>query len=213
MKRSTIPILTMLAVAAVLCGPASAQVFYSFPGARTVPDTSPALGLTTGFGDQFFRLLGFARFNAAQRADLGFELVYDDLDTGPGSEDSGRFGGGLDFKYAVVPGRPDSPVDVAVQVGAGVLTRSEVTLVKVPFGALVSHTFPLSGNREVVPYGGVYLVIDYVNYDSPRLDDGTDLDVEMRLGGSVEIGDHASVFAAFHTGNGTMFFLGFSASL
>jgi hypothetical protein len=122
-------------------------------------------------------------------------------------------GGGLDIKIAIVPGRRDSPVDVAVQVGGGVMSRSEVTQLKFPLGALVSHTFPLQDGRRVVPYGGVYLIVDYVDYDAPALDDGTDLDVELRVGGSIDVVNRVSAVAAVHTGNGTLFFLGFSASL
>ncbi len=204
----------IVALASVaLPGRSAAQVLYSFPGARPVPDSSPALGATVGFGDHFFRLLGFGRFNVSRVSDLGFEIAYDDLNTGPGSSDSGRFGAGADFKYQVMEQDDRTPVDVAVGVGAGFLTQSSVTLVRIPFGAMASRTFTLDNDHDVVPYAGVYLVVDYFNYDGSSPNDGSDLDVELRLGASAEIANNVSVFSALHTGNGTMFFLGFSAGL
>lgn len=206
--------LALLAVGLALPATGRAQAFYSFPGARPVPDSSPALGATVGFGDHFFRLLGFGRFNISQRSDLGLELAYDDLNSSNGSNnDSGRFGGGADFKMQVVRQDERTPVDVAVQVGAGVLTRSQDTQVRVPFGAVASRTFPLEEGKEVVPYGGIYLVVDYINHDNPRLSDGSDLNVEGRFGASVRIVRRTSVFASLHVGDGTMFFLGFFAGL
>jgi hypothetical protein len=101
-------------------------------------------------------------------------------------------------------------VDAAVQVGAGFQTRDDFTLIKVPLGAVFSRGFPLEGKREVVPYGGVYLVMDFFDVAG---DNESELDVELRLGASAEIVDRAALFAAFHTGNGTLFFLGFNASL
>jgi hypothetical protein len=78
----------------------------------------------------------------------------------------------------------------------------------------VSRTFTVDQDREIVPYGGVYLIMDFVDHDTPGNDGfDSDTDVEMRVGASAEISNGAAVFAAFHAGNGSMFFLGFSASL
>jgi hypothetical protein len=203
-----------LALLAAFPAGARAQVFYSMPGARPVPDESPALGIALGLADNRFRLDGFGRFNASQRADIGLEVVYEDLDTGPGSNDSSRFGAGADFKYLAVRQGSNTPVDAAVQFGAGVLARSGYTLIRMPLGALVSRTFTVDRDRDIVPYGGVYLIMDFVDHDTPGNNGfDSDIDVEMRVGASAEISTHTSVFAALHAGNGTMFFLGFSVGL
>lgn len=202
------------ALLALLPVAAPAQVFYSAPGARPVSDDSPALGLAVGFGDDLFRLVWFGRFNASRASDLGLEIVYEDLDTGAGSDDQHRFGGGADYRHRVVEQNADTPVDVAVQFGAGLLAHDDYTLIKVPLGAMVSRTFAVEETRDVVPYGGVYLIMDFLDSDTPGNDGfDSDLDVEFRVGASVDIVERTAFFAALHAGNGTMFFLGLNASL
>lgn len=210
-----------LPLAALLLGVlpvvAHAQVFYSMPGARPVPDESPVLGMALGIGDNLFRLVGFGRFNAARTADLGLEIVYEDLDTGAGADDQHRWGGGADFKKLIVEQDDDNsrPVDAALQFGAGILAQSNYTLIKVPVGALVSRTFTVQEKRDIVPYAGVYLIMDFVDIDVPGNGGGldSDLDVEFRAGASASLARRTSVFAALHAGNGTLFFLGFSTNL
>jgi len=215
MGRKFLPLVTLLLVA--FPAVTHAQVFYSMPGARPVPDDSPVLGMALGLGDNLFRLAGFGRFNAARTADVGLEVVYEDLDTGAGSDDQHRLGAGADFKKLIVEQNDDAsrPVDAALQFGAGVLAHSDYTLIKIPVGALVSRTFTVQENRDIIPYAGVYLIMDFVDVDVPGNGDGfdSDLDVEFRVGGSAELSGRTSVFAALHAGNGTLFFLGFSTSL
>jgi hypothetical protein len=72
------------------------------------------------------------------------------------------------------------------------------------------------GERTIVPFGGVYLLVDYINIDAgPGAGDysDTDFDVELRLGASAEIIERGSVFASLHAGHDTMFFIGFNAGL
>ncbi len=215
MKRRLLQSLMAMVLVLAPLNAARAQVFYSMPGARPARDDSPILGLTVGLGEDLFRLVGFGRFNASRSADIGLEITYEDLDTGPGSNDQSRFGGGADFKALVVRQGDNTPVDAAVQLGAGVLARSNYTLIKVPVGALVSRSFALDDNRSTVPYAGVYVVMDFLDIDSRGANSGfnSDVDVELRAGASVDLVDNATFYAAFHVGNGTLFFLGFAASL
>jgi hypothetical protein len=198
---------------------AHAQVFYSYPGARPVSDTSPSLGLVSGFGDNTVRLGGFGRFNLSSIADLGLEVMFQNVDTEDTSEDTGFWGAGADGKYLLVEASEDTPFDVAAQVGAGFLSRSEYTLIHAPLGVTASHDFVMNDGRRIVPYGGVYLLFDYVKVDAPAGapddydDSSTDFDAEIRIGASAEIVKRGSLFAALHAGNGTMFFLGFNAGL
>lgn len=204
-----------LAVVVLGAAGASAQVFYAYPGARPVTDLSPSLGLFAGFGDDRTRLGGFGRFNVSSVADLGIEAMYENLDTEGSGEDTGFGGGGLDVKYAIVSATEDMPLDVSAQLGAGFLARSDFLNIRVPLGAIASHDFFYNnGTRRIVPFAGVYLLTDYVKVDTGAGDESdTDFDAEIRLGAGAEIIPRGSLFASLHTGRGTMFFVGFNASL
>lgn len=194
---------------------ARAQVFYSYPGAPPVTDTSPSLGLVAGFGDNVVRLGGFGRFNLSPAADLGLEAWYQNVDTEDSAEDTSFGGAGLDGKYLLTSANANMPLDIAAQVGGGFLARSGYLNVHVPLGAMASHDFVTNDGRHIVPYGGVYLIFDYFSFDAPPgVDDSdTDFDVEVRLGASASIVKRGSLFAALHAGNGTMFLLGLNAGL
>jgi len=204
-----------VAVVCVFATGARAQVFYSYPGARPVTDTSPSLGLVAGFGDNLVRLGGFGRFNLSQSADLGLEAMYNNVKGEGSSNDTGYGGAGIDGKYMFFPAREDMQIDIAAQLGAGFLARSGYFDLHVPFGAIASHDFIMNDGRRITPYGGVYFIFDYVSFDAPPGADGSDthFDVEMRIGASAEIVKRGSLFAALHAGNGTMFFIGFNAGL
>jgi hypothetical protein len=198
----------------LLAANASAQVFYSYPGARPVTDQSPSMGLFAGFGDDLIRLGGFGRFNISPVSDLGLEAVYDNVDTAGSGEDTGFGGAGVDGKYAIVTASEDVPLDVALQLGAGFKARSDFLQILVPFGGMASRDFVLSGDRTIVPYGGVYFVVDYIKIEGgPGDDSDTDFDVELRIGASAEIIQRGSVFASLHAGHGTLFLIGFNAGL
>jgi hypothetical protein len=210
-------IASIVAAAAVTALPvaARAQVFYSYPGARPVSDASPALGATAGFGDHLVQLLGFARFNASPVSDLGVEGVFQSVDAGDGGSDIGYGGVGVDYRYQFLEAGDTYPVDVCAQGGGGFVARSRFLDIRVPFGAMASRDFVLRDGRHIVPYGGLYVVIDHERVDVPGFGNHshTDGSLELRFGASAEIVRRGSVFAALHVGNGTMFFLGFNAGL
>jgi len=201
-------------VLALAASNAFAQVFYPYPGARPVTDESPSLGLVAGFGDNLIRLGGFGRFNLTPVADLGIEAVYDNVDSEGTGDDTGFGGAGIDGKYGIVTADESVPVDIALQLGAGFRARSDFLHIRVPLGGMVSHDFVWSEGRRIVPFGGVYMLMDYVSIETAGGDESdTDFDVELRLGAGAEIIARGSVFAALHTGNGTAFFIGFNAGL
>lgn len=203
-----------MVVACALAGAAHAQVFYSFPGAKPVPDASPSLGLVAGFGDNIVRLGGFGRFNLSERADLGLEAMYNNVKDDGTHNDTGYGGGGVDGKYQFYHARQDMQIDIAANAGVGVLARSSYYNIHVPFGALASHDFTLNDGRLIVPYAGLYFVYDYVHVDvNGESGSDSDFDTELRIGASAEIVKKGSLFAALHAGNGTMFFIGFNAGL
>jgi hypothetical protein len=205
-----------LAILALGAPNATAQVFYAYPLARPVTDQSPSLGLFAGFGDDLIRLGGFGRFNVTPVSDLGVEVVYDNEDVEGSGEDIGYWGAGADGKYALLSATEDVPLDVSLQLGAGFEARSDYLRLLVPFGGMASHDFVVGGDRTIVPFGGVYFVVDHVSIDGgPGAADfsDTDFDVELRVGASAEIISRGSVFASLHAGHGTMFLLGFNAGI
>lgn len=208
-QRTTLRIMMVACVLAVAAaGGARAQVFYSYPGAPPVKADQPAIGATVGFGDDVVRLLGFGRFEISRVADLGLEFVLDNADY-PG-DNVWRVGGAFDIKYAIIPESTEMPFDLSLQGGLGLQSGGDVTNIRVPAGAMISRPLDIGNGRAVVPYGGVYVVLDHVSVDSAS---DTDLDVELRLGGSVNVFRSGSAFAALHFGNGTIFFLGFNANI
>jgi hypothetical protein len=194
---------------------ANAQVFYSYPGARPVTDTSPSLGLVAGFGDNVVRLGGFGRFNLSPRSDLGLEAMFNNVKVEDSTDDTAYGGGGIDGKYLFFESRQDMQIDIAANVGAGFLTRNDYLNVHVPIGAIASHDFVMNDGRLITPYAGLYVLVDYIKIEGPEgvHNSDTDSDAEIRIGASAEIVKRGSLFAALHAGNGTMFFIGFNAGL
>lgn len=211
--RHAARILVAVALLALPCT-AHAQVFYSYPGARPVTDNSPSLGAVAGFGDHLIRLAGFARFNVSSASDLGVEATYDNQGADGRDDDVGFGGAGADFRYLLVTAGDNSPVDLSAQAGVGFLARSDFLNVRVPLGASASRDILLKDGRTIVPYGGLYVVINYVDVSGAGEDfTDTDADVELRLGASAEIIRRGSVFASLHIADDTMFFVGFNAGL
>lgn len=194
-------------------GVAHAQVYQPYWSARPVPDDSPAMGGAVGFGDDMFRLAGHARFSMTSMSDLGLELVFDNFEDATG-DDSQRFGFGGDYKYQVVADGGSLPFDLAAQGCFGMDFGDDVTHFGIPFGMLGSKTIPVEdGGREITPFAGAYIVIDHVSIDAPGDNSETDVSGEIRLGSAFQIKGSMNAFAAIHAGNGTMFFLGFTAGL
>lgn len=207
----------LLVSTAILLGPESshAQVYQPYWSARPVPDDSPAMGAAIGFGDEMFRIAGHSRFSMTSASDLGLELVFDNIELETGDDDQ-FFGGGLDFKYLVVSEGERLPFDLAAQGGAGMLWGSDLRELTVPLGMLGSKSIPVdNGSREVTPFAGAYLIVEHATVEVSGADDVSDTDVsaEMRLGAAFLITGRTHAFAALHAGNGTMFFLGFTAGL
>lgn len=194
-------------------GAARAQVYQPYFTARPVPTDSPALGGAVGFGDDMFRFAGHSRFNISSASDLGIELVFDTFES-DFEDDTHFYGGGLDFKYLVVAQGERLPFDLAAQACVGMEWGSDTSQLSVPFGFLGSKSIAVDDDeRMVTPFVSAYVVVENTSFDAPGVDDDTDVNVEIRLGAGFEVTTRTNVYAALHIGNGTMFFLGFSAGL
>jgi len=210
MKREWM-IAAAVALSAVGPGAARAQVFYLYPGAPPVTRDDAALGGTVGFGDHLVRLLGYGRFNINPVADLGLEIVFDE------SNGHWRAGAGADVKYGIVPEGKTMPFDLSLNAGIGFQSGGDVTNLDVPVGGLMSRSFQLENGRVIVPYGGLYIVFRHASWDLPpgvRGDDSdTELDLELRLGGSISVFANGDAFVNLHIGEDIMFFLGYNANI
>ncbi len=192
---------------------AHAQAYQPFWSARPVTDDSPAMGGALGFGDDMFRLAGHARFSMTSASDLGIEVVFDNYEDAIG-DDSQRFGFGGDFKYLVVPDSERLPFDFAIQACFGMDFGDDVTHMLIPVGVLGSKAIAVDeGSRVITPFLGMYVVTEHVSVDG--YDDASDTDVngELRFGSAFQVTQNLNAYAAIHTGNGTMFFLGLTVGL
>ncbi len=196
------------------CDLAHAQVYQPYWTARAVPTDSPAMGAAVGFGDDMFRLAGHTRFNMTSASDLGLELVFDNFEE-PDGDDSQFFGFGGDYKYLVVPDGGQLPFDFAVQGCFGMEFGDDYRLMSIPIGVLGSKTIPVGDDaREITPFAGMYIIVENVHVDTPAGDNSnTDVEAEIRFGSAFQVVGRSHAFAAIHAGNGTMFFLGFTAGL
>jgi hypothetical protein len=193
---------------------ALAQVYQPYWTARPVDTDSPALGGAVGFGDDMFRFAGHARFNISSASDLGLELVFDSFDS-DFDDDTHYYGGGLDFKYLAVAQGERLPFALATQACVGMEWGNDTSQLVVPFGFLGSKSIAMDEDdgRMLTPFASAYVVIEHTSFDAAGVDDDTDVNVEIRLGAAFEVATRTNVYAALHIGNGTMFFLGFSAGL
>jgi len=191
---------------------ARAQAYQPYFTARPVPTDSPALGGAVGFGDDMFRFAGHSRFNISSASDLGIELVFDTFES-DFEDDTHFYGGGLDFKYLVVAQGERLPFDLAAQACVGMEWGNDTSQLVVPFGFLGSKSIAVDDDRMVTPFTSAYVVVEHTSFDAAGVDDDTDVNVEIRLGAGFEVTNRTNVYAALHIGNGTMFFLGFSAGL
>jgi hypothetical protein len=212
-RWTRLALVVCLALAGVLGGQeARAQAYQPYWTARPVSEESPALGGAVGFGDDMFRFAGHGRFSVSSASDLGIELVFDNFDNDTG-DDTKFYGGGVDYKYLVVPQGERLPFDLAAQACLGMKWGSDTSQLIAPFGFLGSKSIAVDDGRNVTPFAGAYVVVERVAFDAPGVNDDTDVNVEIRLGAAFEVASHTNVYAALHVGNGTMFFLGFSAGL
>jgi hypothetical protein len=68
-------------------------------------------------------------------------------------------GGSLAFQLS--RSTDDFPFDVALTLGAGLSLGGDTSIVRIPFGAVVGHTFELDGGYKLTPYAHPRLSIDH----------------------------------------------------
>lgn len=193
----------MVVLGGAMVPQATAQVYHLYPGAPPVKKDAPALGITIGFGDELFRTLGYGRFNVNSVSDIGIELIADK------QNEEWRGGVGADYKYGIVPKETTMPFDVSVNAGFGFVTGNDITNIDIPLGGMISRPLELSSGGVIVPYGGVYVLIDYVSVSTAFGDETDwDVDVELRGGAGYNFSNAVRGYANLHLGAGTRFYVG-----
>jgi hypothetical protein len=196
-------IAAMVVLGATIVPEAAAQVYHMYPGAPPVKKDAPALGITIGFGDELFRTLGYGRFNVNSVSDIGIELVMDK------QNEDWRGGVGADYKYAIVPSETTMPFDLSANAGFGFITGNDITNIDIPIGGMISRPLELSSGGVLVPYGGVYVLIDYRSWSTGVGDDSDwTVDVELRGGAGYNFSNTVRGYANLHFGAGTRFYVG-----
>lgn len=213
-RRNHLIVATALAVVVLGTGAANAQVFYQYPAAPVVTDAQPAAGALFGVGENsLLRFLGFGRFNISPNFDLGLELVVDNMEVFTDSE--WRLGLGADVKYSIRPTSTELPFDLSALAGFGFESGGDFTNYDFPIAGVISHSLSLKNGRAVVPFGGVYVIVWHGSYSPAGVGDysDTDVDVEMRVGSSIELWDSGDAFFVVHIGEEFLFTVGFNARM
>ena len=95
----------------------------------------------------------------------------------------------------------DLPLDIAFTGGAGLSSGSSYTVVRIPVGAVVGHTFELDHGMELTPFAHPRLSLDACAVSA--LCNGTKVDVEVDVGVSYGITQQIAVRLAALLGGTT----------
>lgn len=104
--------------------------------------------------------------------------------------------GGLAWQW--IRSTADMPFDVAVTGGAGLSSGNGMTVVRIPVGAAVGHTFKLDNGNELTPFVHPRLAMDFCSgangqftpggtFIAPACSSSTKLDVDVDVGVNYEI--------------------------
>ena len=107
------------------------------------------------------------------------------------------FGGGLAYQLATSTN--EMPFDIVLAGGLGATTGDNITTIRIPFGAVVGHRFPLEGGYAISPFVHPRLSWDRVSFGGASSSD-TNLDVD--IGASFEIKPQMAVRLAATLGDG-----------
>jgi hypothetical protein len=111
-------------------------------------------------------------------------------------------GGGLAWQW--YRSSADMPFDIAVTGEAGLSGGNSLTVVRIPFGAVVGHTFKLENGNELTPFVHPRLAFDFCSgsvggfnpgggFTPPDCSSSTKLDVDVDVGVNYEITPQVAV--------------------
>jgi hypothetical protein len=107
---------------------------------------------------------------------LQFTLDAGFADPGQNADTRLLIGGGL--AYQLTDATNDMPFDIVLAGGIGLTTGNDVTTVRLPFGAVFGHRFPLDGTVAITPFVHPRLSWDRVSFNGSSASD-TNLNVDI----------------------------------
>ena len=85
-------------------------------------------------------------------------------------------GGGL--AYQLTTATSDMPFDIVLAGGLGITTGDDITTMRIPFGAVIGHRFPVDGGFAITPF--VHPRLSYDRFSTTGLSDSeTNLNVDI----------------------------------
>jgi hypothetical protein len=190
------------ACAAVVLGASSAAAqAWHYPTLQT-PDISTRdfTFLVAGGGD--YGTSGVAQWREGIAPDV---MVNFDVGIATPTDNS-KFLVGAGLGYGLLKATQETPIDVILTGGLYGAFGSQ-SFVRIPFGAVVGHHFPLAGNLVLTPFVAPRLSIDVcasdcdLFVDGERVDHiGTDLKLNFDLGASLDVTKTVAVRAALTIG-------------
>lgn len=105
-------------------------------------------------------------------------------------------GGGLAYQLATAS--TEMPFDIVLAGGLGFSTGDDITTMRLPFGAVFGHRFPLEGNLAITPFVHPRLSFDRISFPSGSpVDSDTDTNLNVDIGANFEFKPQMAVrFAA-----------------
>ncbi len=192
--------------------PASAQVFGQFTPAHPLAGGDKLFGGYLQFGDRAdVGILGQVRFSSGSSTDWGLQLGFADNDPGDGALEVGG-----DVSFGVHRADSEFPIDLAIDVAAGLTIVDNFTLLEIGPQLQYSHRFPLENSSgALTPYGSLFLDINHASFDDDDFpgnndvdNDDTELDLVARFGLEWEATRKVQPIFEFEVGRGPNFSLG-----
>ena len=182
--------LTIALLTAVLTAPLSAQS-YNYPALQTPRIVDREYNFAAASAGNAGTSLLF-QWREGLNEDWQFSLE-GGLASPKGSDTRVVVGGGLAWQW--VRATADMPFDIAATGGAGLSSGNSYSVVRIPIGAVVGHTFKLDNGNELTPFVHPRLAFDFCSGPSIGGPCGTSskLDVDVDVGLNYEITPQVAV--------------------
>lgn len=105
-------------------------------------------------------------------------------------------GGGL--AYQLASATSDMPFDIVLAGGLGFSTGDDITTIRVPFGAVFGHRFPLEGQVAITPFVHPRLSWDRISFNGF---DDSDTNLNVDIGANFEFKPQMAVRVAAALGD------------
>jgi hypothetical protein len=152
-------ILMMLAILAAPCS-LGAQTMATMTTAAISAEGEGGLFMMAG--SDLFRAGVLSRFLLSKDFDMGLQAVFDRY------EEKGFIGLGFDIKFRIPVTTSTTPIDIALDAGAGLLEASDRRRIFLAPGILVSGRAVTAGEERLEPYLGLYALFSRRSWKGGR---------------------------------------------